>query len=57
MAEEADVVAVEPGVAAEGFEHLVEEFAAALLLGFAFIVDGGGAGDVAGLCQKRLGGG
>ena len=35
MAEFADVAAVEPGVSAEGFEHLVEDLAAALVGGFA----------------------
>ena len=47
------VAAVEPGVAAEGFEHLVEEFASALLLGFTGRMGGGGAGDVAGLSRER----
>ncbi len=56
VADDAEVAAVEPGVAAEGFEHLVEEFAAALLLGFACGVGGGGAGDVAGLGRQGPGG-
>ncbi len=43
------VFAMEPGVSAEGGDHLVEEGAAALLGGFAGGADGGGAGDVAGL--------
>ncbi len=44
-----EVFAVEPEVAAEGFEHLVEEFAAALLGGLAGDLSGGCAGDVGGL--------
>ena len=49
MADHADVAAVEPGVAAEGFKHLVEEFSSALLLGLIGGVGGAGAGDVSGL--------
>ena len=57
VADHAEVAAVEPGVAAEGFEHLVEELASALLLGLVCGVSGAGAGDVAGLCTEGWGGG
>jgi hypothetical protein len=56
VADDAEVAAVEPGVAAEGFEHLVEELAAALLLGLVGGVGGAGTGDVAGLCPEGSGG-
>jgi hypothetical protein len=40
---------MEPGVAAESFEHLVEEFASALVSVFARGLRGGGTRDVASL--------
>jgi hypothetical protein len=56
VAVDAEVAAVEPGVAAESFEHLVEELVSALLLSLVGGVGGAGAGDVAGLCRERRGG-
>jgi hypothetical protein len=49
------VAAVQPGVAAEGFDHLVEELAAALLGGLADWLGWSGAGDLAGLPPERMG--